>query len=108
MLNDARVLDWEDTLLLSPAEVLTALVVVGVSVVKDIADVDESETMIGTVVEESELDVEDTVPLVFCLFRSSDFTATSCFAISTNLEARFGFSLWICSRARLSASKMPS
>jgi len=105
--------DEPPEVVLSPADVVApvAEAVVSDSVVREMAVVDESETMTGTVVEAevvSELVAEVTVPLVFCRFRSSALTATSCFAISTNLLARVGFSLWICSMARLSASKTPS
>lgn len=90
-LDGAGEADKEDTLLLSPSEVLVALVSAVDSVVKETAVVDESEIMIGTV----EVPVSEAVvvPFVFCLFLNSALTATSCFAISTSLDARLGLSL---------------
>lgn len=110
-LDGAGVADKEDTLLLSPAEVLVALVSavesVADSVVKERAVVDESEMMIGTVVEASVSELVVVPFVVACLFLSSALTATSCFAISTSRDARFGLSLWMCSIARSSASNTP-
>lgn len=97
-LEGAGELDWEDTLLLSPEEVLASeLVAEGDSVDREMAVVEESDTMTAAVEvaesdEESELLVEATVPLVVCLFLNSALIAMSCLAISISLEARFGFS----------------
>lgn len=147
-LADAAVFAWDDTLIVSPEDVLSALVLLpgfvvlpplvvlwesvvlsvevgesdvvpeesvvvpeADSVEKDTAVVEESDTMMGTVVEEevsSELVDEVTVAFVVCLFLNSAFTATSCLAISTSRVAKVGFSSWICSMARWSASKIPS
>lgn len=99
--------DREDTLLLSPVEVLVALVSAVDSVVKETAVVDESDIMTGTVEVAESVSEAVVVPFVVCLFLNSALTTTSCFAISTSRDARLGLSLWICSIARSSASKTP-